>query len=94
MQIPEMSKDMDEQLKLSRKLVVVVHRANRKIGVTLVRYKMDQPDSSFAQVRNLQRRRSTRNFNNLSMWNKKFEENFHLLDVMNSVYDKVITNLH
>ena len=34
--IPTMSKDMDEQLKLAHKVVDVVDRANRKIGVTCV----------------------------------------------------------
>ena len=49
--IPTMSKDMDEQLKLAHKVVVVVDRANRKICVTLLRYNVDKPESSYAQVR-------------------------------------------
>ena len=49
--IPTMSKDMDEQLKLAHKLVVVGNRANRKIRVTLLRYNVDNPESSYAQVR-------------------------------------------
>ena len=39
--IPTMSKDMDEQLKLSHNEVDVVDRANRKICVTLLRYNAD-----------------------------------------------------
>ena len=46
-----MSKDMDEQLKLAYKFVDVVDRANRKICVTLLRYNVDKPESSYAQVR-------------------------------------------
>ena len=48
--IPTMSKDMDEQLKLAHKVVDVVNRANRKICVTLLRYNVDKPESSYAQV--------------------------------------------
>ena len=48
--IPTMSKDMDEQFKLAHKVVDVVDRANRKICVTLLRYNVDKPESSYAQV--------------------------------------------
>ena len=40
--IPTMSKDMDEQLKLARKVVGVVDRADRKSCVTLLRYNVDK----------------------------------------------------
>ena len=49
--IPRMSKDMDEQLKLAHKVVDVVDRANRKFCLTLLRYNVDKPESSYAQVR-------------------------------------------
>ena len=49
--IPTMSEDMDEQLKLVHKVVDVVDRANRKICVTLLRYKLDVLEGSYAQVR-------------------------------------------
>ena len=49
--IPTLSKDMDEQLKLSHKVVGVVDRANRKICVTLLRYSVVKPEISYAQVR-------------------------------------------
>ena len=49
--IPTMSKDMDEQLKLAHKVVGVLDRAKRKICVTLLRYNVDKPESSYAQVR-------------------------------------------
>ena len=48
--IPTMSKDMDEQFKLAHKVVGVVDRAKRKICVTLLRYNVDKPESSCAQV--------------------------------------------
>ena len=46
--IPTMSKDMDEQRKLSHKVVNEMDRANRKICMTLPRYNVDQPDRSYA----------------------------------------------
>ena len=48
--IPTMSRDMDEQLKLAQKVLDVVDRTNRKICVTLLRYNVDKPESSYAQV--------------------------------------------
>ena len=48
--ISTMSKDMDQQLKLAHELVDVVDRANRKTSVTLLRYNMDNLESSYAQV--------------------------------------------
>ena len=65
--IPKMSRDMDEQLKLAHKVFDVVDRTIRKICVTLLRYNVDKPESSYAQVRFLQGRKRTRNFNKLSM---------------------------
>ena len=66
-QIPTRSKNMDEQLKLAHKVVDVVDRANRKICVTLLRYNVDTPESSYAQVRLFARKRRARNLNKLSM---------------------------
>ena len=44
-------KDMEEQLKLVHKVIDVVDRSKRRISVTLLRYKADNPDTSYAQVR-------------------------------------------
>ena len=90
--IPTMSKDMDEQLKLAHKVVDVVDRAKRKICVTLLRYNVDKPESSYAQVRLFARKKEDEKFHQVVYVNYKFEEFIYLLDVMNSVYDKVITN--
>ena len=46
-----MSKDIDEQLKLAPEAVNAVDWANRKICVTLQRYNMEKPESSYDQVR-------------------------------------------
>ena len=87
-----MSKDMDEQLKLAHKVVVVVDRANRKICVTLLRYNVDKPDSSYAQIQLFARKREDENFQQSVYVNYKLEESIYLLDVNNSVYDKDFTN--
>ena len=90
--IPTMSKGMDEQLKLAHKVVDVVDRANRKICVTLLRYNVDKPESSYAQVRLFARTKEDENFQQVVYVKYKLEEFIHLLDVINSVNDKVITN--
>ena len=91
-QIPTLSKDMEEQLKLAHKVVDVVDRANRKVCVTLLRYNVDKPESSYAQVRLFVRKKEDEKFQQIVYVNYKLEEFIYLLDVMNSVYDKVITN--
>ena len=90
--IPTMSRDMDEQLKLAHKLVDVVDRTNRQICVTLLPYNVDKPESSYAQVRLFARKKEDEKFQKVVYVNYKLEEFIYLLDVMNSVYDKVITN--
>ena len=90
--IPTISRDMDEQLKLAHKVVDVVERTNRKICVTLLRYNIDKLESSFAQVRLFARKKKDEKFQQIVYVNYKFEEVIYLLVVMNSVYEKVITN--
>ena len=90
--IPTMSRDMDEQLKLAHKVVDVVDRTNRKTCVTLLRYNVDKPEISYAQVRLFARKKEDEKFQQDVYVNYKLEEFIYLLDVMNSVYDKVITN--
>ena len=87
-----LSKDMDEQLKLAHKLVDVVDRANRKIYVTLLRHNVDKPESSYAQVRIFSRKKADGKFQQIVYVKYKLEELIYLLDVMNSVNHKVITN--
>ena len=90
--IHTMSKDMDEQLKRAHKVVDVVDRANRKICVTLLRYNVDKPESSYAQVRLFARKKDDEKLQQIVYVNYKLGEFIFLLDVMNSVYDKVITS--
>ena len=49
--IPTMSKNMEERLKLAHKVVDVGGRRYRNICVNLLRYRVDKPESSHAQVR-------------------------------------------
>ena len=90
--IPTRSRDMDEQLKLAHKVVDVVDRTNRKICVTLLRYNVDKPESSYAQVRLFARKKEDEKFQQIDCVKYQLEEFIHLLDAMNSVSDKVITN--
>ena len=87
-----MSKDMDEPHKLAHKVVDVVDRAKRKICVTLLRYIVDKPESSYAQVRLFARKKEDEKFQQVVYVNYEIEKLFYLLDVMKSVYDKGITN--
>ena len=87
-----LSKDMEEQLKLVHKVIDVVDRSNRKICVTLLRYKVDNPDTSYAQVRLFGRKTEEENFQQFVYVTYRLDEFIYLLDVMISVYDKVITN--
>ena len=90
--IPTMSRDMDEQLKLAHKVVDVVDRANRKICVTLLRCNVDKPESSYAQIGLFARKKEDEKFQQFVYVNYKLEDLISLLGVMNSVYDKVVTN--
>ena len=87
-----LSKVMEEQLKLVHKVIDVVDRPNRSICVTLLRCKVDNPETSYAQVRLFGRKKAEEKFQQIVYVNYKLDEYIYLLDVMNSVYDKVIAN--
>ena len=87
-----LSKDMEEQLKLVHKVIDVVDRPNRKICVTLLRYKVDNPETSYAQVRLFGRKNEEEKFQQIVYVNCRLEDFIYILDVMNSVYDKVFAN--
>ena len=85
-------KDMEEQLKLFHKVIDVVDCPNRRICVNLLRYKVDNPDTSYAQVRLFGRTTEEEKLQQIVYVNYRLDEFVYLLDVMNSVYDKVIAN--
>ena len=80
---PVLSKDKDEQLKLSQKLVDVVDRTNGKNCVTLLRCYGDKPESSYAQVQLFAREKEDEKFQQIVHVIYKLEEYIYLLDVMN-----------
>ena len=82
---------MEEQLKPVHK-VIDVDRPKRRICLTLLRYKVDNPDTPYAQVRLLGQKAEEEGFQQFVYVNYKLDEIVYLLDVMNSVYDKVIAN--
>ena len=83
---------MAEQLKLTHKVVEVFDRPHRKICVTMLRYNVEKPETSYVQVRLFRRRKDKEKFNQIVYVNYKLDEFIYLLHVMNSVYDKVIAN--
>ena len=87
-----LSKDIAEQLKLVHKVTDVVDRPNRRICVTLLRYKVENSETSYAQVRLFGRKNEEEKFQQIVYVNYRLDEFIYLLDVMNSVYDKVIAN--
>ena len=87
-----LSKNMEEQLKLVHKVIDVVDSPNRRICVTLMRYKVDNPETSYAQFRLFGRKKEEKKFQQIVYVNYRFDEFIYLRDVMNSVYDKVIAN--
>ena len=60
--------------------------------MTLLRYNVDKPESSYTQVRLFARKKEDEKFQQVVYVNYELEEFIYLLDVTNSVYDKVITN--
>ena len=80
-----LSKYMEEQLKLVHKVIDVVDRIKRKICVTLLRYKADNPDTSYAQVRLFGRKTEEEKFRQIVYVNYRLDEFIYLHDVMNSV---------
>ena len=87
-----LSKDMEEQLKLVHKVIDGVDRPNKMICITVLRYKVNNPKSSYAQVRLFGRKTEEEKFQQVVYVSFKLGEFVNLLDVMNSVYDKVNAN--
>ena len=91
-QVKLLAKDMGEQLKLTHKLVEVVDQPHRKICMTMLRYNVEKPETPYVQVRLFGRRKDEEKLNQILSVNYKLDEFIYLLDVTNSVYDKIIAN--
>ena len=87
-----LSKDMEEQLDLVQKVIDFVDRPNRMICVTLLPCKADNPETSYARVRLFGRKKEEEKFQQIVYVKYKLDQFVYLLDVMNSVYDKIIAN--
>ena len=85
-------KDMEEQLTLTHKFVKVVDRPHRKICVTMLRYNVEEPETSYVPVRFVGRRNEEEKFNQIVYVNYKVDDFNNLLYVMKSVYNKVVTD--
>ena len=72
-------------------MIDVVDRPKRRTCVRLLRYKVDNPETSYAQVRLFGRNKAEEKFQIVYV-NYRPDEFVYLLDVINSVYDKVIAN--
>ena len=92
MQVKLLAKDMEEHLKLTHKVIEVVDRSHRKICVATLRNNMEKPQTSYVQVRLFGKRKDEEKFNQIVFVKYKLDGFNDLLDVMNSVFDKVNAN--
>ena len=79
---------MKEQLELLHKVIDVVDQTNRRICVTLFRYKADNPETSYAQVCIFGRKKEEGKFQQIVYVNYKLDELVDFLDVIYLLYDK------
>ena len=91
-QIKQLANDLEEELKFRHNVVEVVDRPYRKICVTLLHQNVEKPETSYVQVRLLEKRNVEEKINEIIHMNYKLGEFIYLLDVMSSVYDKVLAN--
>ena len=73
-----LGKDMEEQLKLTHRVVEVADRPHRKICVTKLRYNVGKPETSYVQVRLFGRRKDEEKFNQIVYVNYKLDEFIYL----------------
>ena len=90
--IPTTSKNMDEQLKLTDKVVDVADRANKKIVLTRLLYNVDKLESSYAQAQQFATKKNDQKFQQNIYVKYKLEEFIYLLDVMSFVNDNVFAD--
>ena len=64
---------MEEKLKLVQKVIDVVDCPIRRICVTLLRHKVDNPETSYAQARLFARKKEEANFQQIVYVNYKLD---------------------
>ena len=65
---------MEEQLQLVHEVIDVVDRPKRKICVRLLRYKVDNPETSYDQVRLFGRKNEEEKFQQIVYVNYRLDE--------------------
>ena len=85
-------KEMETRLKMVHKVFKVVDLEQRKICVTMLRYKLKQLDTSYIQIRLFWRKQGEEKFQQIVYVNYKVDEFIELLDIMHSVRDKILNN--
>ena len=83
---------MGEQLKLVHKMIDVADCPNRRICVTLLRYRAKKPETYYGQVRLFGRKKEEEELQQIVYVNYRLDHFVYLLDVMNAAYGKVIAN--
>ena len=73
-QVKLLAKDMEKQLKLPHRILEVVDRPHRKICVTMLRYNVEKPDTSYVQVRLFGRRKDAEKINQIVYVSYKLDE--------------------
>ena len=91
-QIPRRYTDKDEQFKLAHRLVDDVDLPNKKICVTMLSYNVGKLESSYAQVQLFAEKNDGVKYQQIVYMNYNLDDIIYLLDLKNSVYDKVFAN--
>ena len=89
-QTPIGSKDVDEQLNQAHRVVDFVNRASRTICVTLLRYNVNNPESSYAQIRTFAKKKDVEKLQQIVFMIYNPENIMQILYWLNSVNNKVV----
>ena len=84
-QVKLLAKDMEDQLNRTHIVVKVVDWSTRKLCVTMLRYSVEKPETSYDLIRLFGRGKEEEKFNQIVYVRFKLDEFIFLLDVMNSV---------
>ena len=90
--ISTLSEDMDEQSKLTHKVTDEVDQANRKVFVTLMPFNVEKTREFLCSLRLFAKKTEEMKFQQTVYMIYTLEVFIYLLDVMDSVHDKVNTN--
>ena len=93
-QVKQLAKDMEEQLKLKHKVVEVNYRSHRKICVTELRYNVEKPENSYVQVRLFGRTKDEEKFSQNVYVNYKLDEFIFLIQGILYMTKLLLTSLY